>query len=160
MAISGVCGQVRSQRSVPKSEQPLLFKPAPLPTAELSEDERLACLRLIRSENVGPVTFRELINHFGGAANAIAATPGAFAARRVRAANTSLRKSRRREGTRGSAARCRRFPCSRLNLTIPRCSRASRHHRRCFTSKVVANFSIVRPLPSSVRDNVRPQACN
>jgi DNA processing protein len=60
---------------VPKSEQPLLSKPAPLPTAALSEDERLACLRLIRSENVGPVTFRELINHFGGAANAIAAIP-------------------------------------------------------------------------------------
>jgi len=60
---------------VPKLEQPLLFKPAPLPTAELSADERLACLRLIRSENVGPVTFRELINRFGGAARALEALP-------------------------------------------------------------------------------------
>jgi DNA processing protein len=46
-----------------------------LPTAQLSEAERLACLRLIRSENVGPVTFRELINHFGGAQNALEALP-------------------------------------------------------------------------------------
>jgi DNA processing protein len=52
-----------------------LFKPAPLPTAELSDAERLACLRLIRSENVGPVTFRELINHFGGAQKALDALP-------------------------------------------------------------------------------------
>lgn len=58
-----------------RPEQPQLFKPAPLPTAELSDAERLACLRLIRSENVGPVTFRELINHFGGAQNALDALP-------------------------------------------------------------------------------------
>jgi DNA processing protein len=48
---------------------------APLPVAELGEAERIACLRLIRSENVGPVTFRELINHFGGAEAALAAVP-------------------------------------------------------------------------------------
>jgi DNA processing protein len=60
---------------VRKPEQSQLFKPAPLPTAELSDAERLACLRLIRSENVGPVTFRELINHFGGAQNALDALP-------------------------------------------------------------------------------------
>jgi DNA processing protein len=59
---------------VPKPEQPL-YTPAPLPTAELSLEERLACLRLIRSENVGPVTFRELINRFGGAQDALAALP-------------------------------------------------------------------------------------
>jgi DNA processing protein len=43
--------------------------------AELGEEERIACLRLIRSENVGPVTFRELINHCGGAQAALAAVP-------------------------------------------------------------------------------------
>lgn len=48
---------------------------APLPVAELNEAQRLACLRLIRSENVGPVTFRELINHFGGAEPALQALP-------------------------------------------------------------------------------------
>lgn len=48
---------------------------APLPIAALGDRERLACLRLIRSENVGPVTFRELINHFGGAERALDALP-------------------------------------------------------------------------------------
>ncbi len=48
---------------------------APLPIAELNDAQRLACLRLIRSENVGPVTFRELINHFGGAEPALEALP-------------------------------------------------------------------------------------
>src|SRR4029079_7448721 len=41
----------------------------------LSDDQRLAWLRLIRSENIGPVTFRELINHFGSAAAALDAVP-------------------------------------------------------------------------------------
>jgi DNA processing protein len=49
--------------------------PAPLPTARLDDTQRLACLRLIRSENVGPVTFRALINHFGGAEQALAVLP-------------------------------------------------------------------------------------
>jgi len=49
--------------------------PAPLPQAPLDDAQRLACLRLIRSENVGPVTFRELINHFGGAQAALVALP-------------------------------------------------------------------------------------
>jgi DNA processing protein len=35
----------------------------------------VACLRLIRTENVGPVTFRELVNHCGGAERALAALP-------------------------------------------------------------------------------------
>lgn len=52
-----------------------LFQPAPLPVAKLAEAEQLACLRLIRSENVGPVAFRELINLYGGAAKALAALP-------------------------------------------------------------------------------------
>lgn len=41
----------------------------------LSDDQRLAWLRLIRSENIGPVTFRELINHFGSGIAALAAAP-------------------------------------------------------------------------------------
>lgn len=52
-----------------------LFEPAPLPVAPLDDAARLACLRLIRSENVGPVTFRELINHYGGAQQALEALP-------------------------------------------------------------------------------------
>ncbi len=52
-----------------------LFAPAPLPVAPLDDDQRLACLRLIRSENVGPVTFRALINYYGGAHQALEAAP-------------------------------------------------------------------------------------
>ena len=48
---------------------------APVPVSELGESERLACLRLIRSENVGPVAFQQLINHFGGASAALEALP-------------------------------------------------------------------------------------
>jgi DNA processing protein len=52
-----------------------LFTAAPLPIAVLDDPERLACLRLIRSGNVGPVTFRELINRYGGAQRALDALP-------------------------------------------------------------------------------------
>lgn len=41
----------------------------------LGDEQRLAWLRLIRSENVGPATFRQLLNHFGSAAAAIAGLP-------------------------------------------------------------------------------------
>ncbi|MEP9351251.1 DNA-processing protein DprA [Xanthobacter sp. KR7-225] len=42
----------------------------------LSPEQRLDWLRLIRAENVGPRTFRVLINQFGGAAAALQALPG------------------------------------------------------------------------------------
>jgi DNA processing protein len=50
-------------------------RPRRLSSAPLSAAQRLACLRLIRSENVGPVTFRELIGHFGSAEKALEALP-------------------------------------------------------------------------------------
>ena len=59
----------------PAPETRTRLTPAPLPQAPLDAAQRLACLRLIRSDNVGPVTFRELINHFGGAEPALAALP-------------------------------------------------------------------------------------
>ena len=43
--------------------------------SRLSRAQRIAWLRLIRSENVGPATFRALVNEFGGAEAAIAALP-------------------------------------------------------------------------------------
>jgi DNA processing protein len=48
---------------------------ATVPAAPLSASQRLACLRLIRSENVGPVTYRELVRHFGDAEKALEALP-------------------------------------------------------------------------------------
>lgn len=47
-----------------------------LPSLHLSDEQRLAWLRLIRSENIGPRTFRNLLNQFGGAAEALEALPG------------------------------------------------------------------------------------
>ncbi|MGF1649867.1 MAG: DNA-processing protein DprA [Hyphomicrobiaceae bacterium] len=49
--------------------------PLPLPTAELSQSERLACLRLVRTDGIGPASFRSLVNTFGGAQAAIDALP-------------------------------------------------------------------------------------
>ena len=44
-------------------------------TERLNDAQRLAWLRLIRSENIGPATFRALVNQFGGAVAAIEAVP-------------------------------------------------------------------------------------
>jgi DNA processing protein len=41
----------------------------------LSDEQRIDWLRLIRSQNIGPRTFRSLINHFGGARAALEALP-------------------------------------------------------------------------------------
>mgnify|MGYP001176427727 CR=1 FL=1 len=41
----------------------------------LSKTERLERLRLARSENVGPVTFHQLLSHYGSAASALDALP-------------------------------------------------------------------------------------
>lgn len=43
---------------------------------DLSQDEIIARLRLIRTENVGPVTFRHLISRYHTAVNALQALPG------------------------------------------------------------------------------------
>ena len=49
--------------------------PRPIEGVRLSDDQRLDWLRLIRSDNVGPRTFRALVNHYGGARRALAALP-------------------------------------------------------------------------------------
>ena len=41
----------------------------------LTDEQRIDWLRLIRSESVGPRTFRALINRFGGAGAALDALP-------------------------------------------------------------------------------------
>ncbi|HEY9538800.1 MAG TPA: DNA-protecting protein DprA, partial [Kiloniellaceae bacterium] len=44
-------------------------------TKPLSDGERLDWLRLIRSENVGPVVFRQLLERYGSPARALEALP-------------------------------------------------------------------------------------
>ncbi|MGB3865174.1 MAG: DNA-protecting protein DprA, partial [Xanthobacteraceae bacterium] len=41
----------------------------------LTERQRIDWLRLIRSDNVGPRTFRSLVNHFGSAEAALTRLP-------------------------------------------------------------------------------------
>lgn len=53
------------------------------PSGRLSDEQLVDWLRLIRSENVGPRTFRQLINRYGGAGAALEALP-ALAARALR----------------------------------------------------------------------------
>ena len=51
-------------------------QPPPRARLTLTDEQRLQWLMLIRSENVGPATFRDLVNHFGSAAAALDALPG------------------------------------------------------------------------------------
>ena len=53
------------------------------PTGRLSDAQLVEWLRLIRSENIGPRTFRQLVNRFGGAGAALDALPS-LAARSLR----------------------------------------------------------------------------
>ncbi len=59
------------------------------PERHLNDAQRLAWLRLIRSESIGPTTFRALVNQFGGAEAAIEALP-ALARRGGRAQGIQL----------------------------------------------------------------------
>ena len=47
----------------------------PAPARTLNPDERLDWLRLSRTENVGPITFYQLLARFGSASAALAALP-------------------------------------------------------------------------------------
>src|SRR5665213_4199423 len=67
---------------------PLLAGAALGERIKLTEEQRLDWLRLIRTDNIGPRTFRDLINHYGGARAALAALPGL--ARRGGAARTRI----------------------------------------------------------------------
>ena len=44
-------------------------------SVRLSEEQRIDWLRLIRSDNIGPRTFRDLVNYYGGARGALNALP-------------------------------------------------------------------------------------
>lgn len=67
-------------------------------SGDLSDEQRIDWLRLIRSGNVGPSTFRQLINRFGGASAALEALPDLIArARGVRSIRIASRDDCERE---------------------------------------------------------------
>jgi DNA processing protein len=70
-------------------------------SVHLTDEQRLDWLRLIRSQNVGPRTFRTLLNHFGGARAALEALPSL--ARRG-GADTSMKICSRADAEREIAA--------------------------------------------------------
>lgn len=90
--------------------------PAPLPQVPLDDRQRLACLRLIRSENIGPVTFRELINLYGGARQALDALPDI--ARRGRR-SLAICPADRAEAELDAAHRAGAFPLFTIELGYP-----------------------------------------
>jgi DNA processing protein len=63
--------------------------PATLDHSALSNEERIDWLRLIRSENVGPRSFRSLLRYYGTARRALAQLPDL--ARRGGAASVRIR---------------------------------------------------------------------
>ncbi len=109
---------MRNRRlATPPTEQNL-FTPAPLPVAPLDQAGRIACLRLIRSTNVGPVTFRKLINHHGGAEQALAALP-AIAERNTKQRAIKICPAERAEAELAAAAKVGAVPLFTIEPGFP-----------------------------------------
>lgn len=67
---------MRKIKLVIKKQANLFQSTAPLSIQELTDQQRVDWLRLIRSKNIGPITFRDLLNQFGSARLAIDALEG------------------------------------------------------------------------------------
>ena len=72
---------------------------------KLSDEQRVDWLRLIRSDNIGPRTFHDLVEHFGGVRAAARRLARPRTARRLGAADPDLLPRARRRGIEG-CARC------------------------------------------------------
>lgn len=96
-------------------------------TSRLNDQQRLNWLRLIRTANVGPVTFRSLINRFGSAESALAALPelaragGAMHAMRIpsRADTEREMETARRFGARFVAIGESDYPAMLRRMDVP-----------------------------------------
>src|SRR6516164_211629 len=84
---------------------------------QLTDAERLDRLRLIRSDNVGPRTFRSLLDHFGSARQALARLPE-LAQRGAHARSAFLAKTTRAPSSR--PARVLASACLRRRRTAIR----------------------------------------
>lgn len=69
----------------------------PSPVIRLTDRQRIDWLRLARSENVGPRTFRDLINLYGGAAQALDALPELSRRGGLRSIRVATREEAERE---------------------------------------------------------------
>lgn len=94
------------------------FVPAPLPQAPLDDRQRVACLRLIRSDSVGPVAFRDLINLCGGAQEALEALPD-LARRSGRRRPIAIYSAAAAEAELEAAARCGAQPLFTIEPGYP-----------------------------------------
>jgi len=126
----------------------------PKGAGRLNHHQRIAWLRLIRSENVGPATFRALVNEFGGAEAAIDALPLFFPARTD--APTSAfapRPKPRPSSQRRIASEQASLPSASLDIR-PRSPRWMRR-RRCFTPKASSSSPIFPSSPLSAPATAR-----
>jgi DNA processing protein len=91
-------------------------------TTHLTDEQRVDWLRLIRSDNVGPRTFRSLINHFGSARTALQRLPDL--ARRGGASRPGRISSE--EDARAELAESKRLGVSLVRRAKPGIRRGSR----------------------------------
>src|SRR3954452_12222132 len=120
----------------------------------LTDEQRLDWLRLIRSEKVGPRTFRALINQYGGAAGALEALPDLAR----RGGRLMLKVCSRAEAEKEMAA-SRRLGVRFIAMGEPdfrRPCRPSIPHRLCWPFAGRPTFWPDPPLPSSDRATPRP----
>ncbi len=97
---------------------------------KLSDEQRLDWLQLIRSENIGPRTFRELINRYGGARGAIDALPDFGQAWRRRQVSGSCRAKTPNASSPPSMCAAPAWSHSASRTTRPGCKRSTTR-RRC-----------------------------
>ena len=90
--------------------------------------QRIDWLRLIRTENIGPASFRRLINRFGSAAAALDALPSLSRRSGGKAVRIATRDEVEDEIARLDALGGASSPCA--NRTIPTSCATSPGHRR------------------------------
>ena len=120
--------------------------PAPPPAPQLSDRQRLHWLRLIRTPNVGPASFRDLINRFGSAEAALEMLPELMLARRREQARPHPVGRRSRSGGGSGAQTSARASSASANRTIRRCSSAWTIRRRCWPSRAMPRSSRLPPV--------------
>ena len=119
--------KAKSARAPRTRKEPSLQEGA----ASLSEGEKLAWLRLIRTPLIGVITFWELLSHFGSASAAIEALPEfAKFGSRVTARTIPTVAAAGAELKRAAAA-----GMPRMRRAIRRFFPRSKRRRRCFTRR-------------------------